>query len=145
MKERKNRNSSSGSYAYSAQSLSEINSAFAELDSISAGSGSWNKGGHKSSGRGRKGRNSRKYSVFPERIQRIGRRHPDWSFQILSLIYARKVVPGMTLSQVREAIGRPSKVVRNKSDGNDRSALWYYTKGPLVSVDLTANKVVRVW
>jgi hypothetical protein len=85
-------------------------------------------------------------SVFPERVQAIHRKHPDWSFSILTAIYHRKPVVGMTESQVRSAVGAPKKVVRDGDVVKGQSCnIWYYDRGPLLSFRTDKKLLTRVW
>jgi hypothetical protein len=56
------------------------------------------------------------------RLSRIDREHADWNDQVRALISCRQVRPGFNVDQLRAAMGRPAKVVRSDSGGEE----WIY-------------------
>ena len=85
-----------------------------------------------------------KIAILPARVQRVHKRHPDWSYSVLQAIYRRKAIKGMTKKQVRTALGRPRQIVR----GGDRFQgqtcdLWFYNPSPMLSFSKN-GKLIRI-
>jgi hypothetical protein len=56
------------------------------------------------------------------RLSRLGREHQDWDDQARMLIACRQVRRGFTVDQIRAALGKPARVVRHDSGGEE----WIY-------------------
>jgi hypothetical protein len=57
------------------------------------------------------------------RLSRLGREHQDWNQQVRALISCRQVRPGFNVDQLRAAMGRPARIVRTDSGGEE----WIYS------------------
>jgi hypothetical protein len=65
------------------------------------------------------------------RLSHLGREHQDWNDQVRALISCRQVRPGFNVDQVRAALGKPAKVIRRDSGGEE----WIYDKLTVVVKD----------
>jgi hypothetical protein len=65
------------------------------------------------------------------RLSRLNREHRDWGDEVSALVSCRQVRPGFNVDQLRAAMGRPAKVVRSDSGGEE----WIYNHLKVVVKD----------
>jgi hypothetical protein len=70
------------------------------------------------------------------RLSRLGR---DWQRQARALISCRQVRPGFNVDQLRAALGRPTKVVKRDSGGEE----WIYDRLTVVVEDGRVTSIER--
>jgi hypothetical protein len=73
------------------------------------------------------------------RLSRLGREHQNWDDQVRALISCRQVRPGFNVDQLRAALGRPAKVIRRDSGGEE----WIYNNMRVVVEDGRVTSIDR--